>query len=164
MRPDSFSARADVVEVRVPKAGRRAPSPATFRISSNSPRRLSASTGNRWPGIYWTINPVNPALEARSQGKLKSFAEYDHLRRRHPLPALAAGRPRSETAIRHLQQRRGTRAGARVGRSHPFPSWRQRLAGSRLRRQRETVRTCSIAWICQNTPETTDLLSVACER
>lgn len=65
----------DVVEVRVPKAGRQRTISGYFSDFEQLAQAVARLDRNRWPGIYWTINPVTPALEARSQGKLKAFAE-----------------------------------------------------------------------------------------
>jgi len=143
----------DVVEVRVPKAGRQRTISGYFSDFEQLAQAVERLDRNRWPGIYWTINPVNPALEARSQGKLKSFAEYDiprpDLLCRRWLPVdldpTASGSPAA--------------SGTRRASSWPIasvPSWRQTVGRKPSTPTRETVRTCYNRVDLPNTPETTD--------
>jgi hypothetical protein len=68
-RPD------DVVEVRVPKAGKRRTVSGHFQDFEALARAVERLEGYGYSGVYWTPNPVNPALLARADHKLKSFAE-----------------------------------------------------------------------------------------
>jgi hypothetical protein len=65
----------DVIEVRVPKAGRQRTISGYFDDPLELQRAVVRLEESEWPGVYWTLNPVNPALLARASNKLKSFAE-----------------------------------------------------------------------------------------
>ena len=65
----------DVVEVRVPKAGRYRTISGYFSNFDELAAAVARLERNKWPGIYWTLNPVNPALAARANEKLKLYAE-----------------------------------------------------------------------------------------
>lgn len=65
----------DVVEVRVPKAGRYRTISGYFSDFDELAAAVARLDQNKWPGIYWTLNPVNPALAARASEKLKLYAE-----------------------------------------------------------------------------------------
>ncbi|MCC6389108.1 MAG: helix-turn-helix transcriptional regulator [Bryobacterales bacterium] len=65
----------DVVEVRVPKAGRYRTISGYFSGCGELVSAMTRLEENKWPGIYWTLNPVNPALAARANQKLKLYAE-----------------------------------------------------------------------------------------
>ena len=65
----------DVVEVRVPKAGRYRTISGYFSDFDELAAAVARLEQNKWPGIYWTLNPVNPALAARANEKLKLYAE-----------------------------------------------------------------------------------------
>lgn len=65
----------DVVEVRVPKAGRQKTISGYFQDFESLARAIERIEEGRYPGVYWTANPVNPALLARADHKLKSFAD-----------------------------------------------------------------------------------------
>ncbi|MBI3694153.1 MAG: hypothetical protein HY238_04855, partial [Acidobacteria bacterium] len=66
---------SDVVEVRVPKAGRKRTISGYYSDLDQLASAVVRLEANDWPGVYWTLNPVNPALLARANNKLKSFAE-----------------------------------------------------------------------------------------
>jgi hypothetical protein len=66
----------DVVEVRVPKAGKQRIISGYFENFEELARAVERLEDFRYPGVYWTANPVNPALLARADHKLKSFAEF----------------------------------------------------------------------------------------
>jgi predicted P-loop ATPase len=65
----------DVVEVRVPKAGRHRTISGYFSDSERLVEEVERLEGSRFPGVYWTINPVTQALLGRADHKLKTFAE-----------------------------------------------------------------------------------------
>lgn len=65
----------DVVEVRVPKAGRYRTISGYFSDFGELESAVARLEQSKWPGIYWTLNPVNPALAARANQKLKLYAE-----------------------------------------------------------------------------------------
>jgi hypothetical protein len=65
----------DVVEVRVPKAGKQRIISGYFKDFDELARAVERLKDGRHPGVYWTANPVNPALLARADHKLKSFVE-----------------------------------------------------------------------------------------
>lgn len=65
----------DVVEVRVPKAGRHRTISGYFSDPTRLVEEVERLDVNRFPGVYWTINPVNPALLGRADHKLKTFVE-----------------------------------------------------------------------------------------
>lgn len=64
-----------VVEVRVPKAGRNRTISGYFSDPDRLAQELERLEGHGFRGVYWTLNPVNPALLARADHKLKSFVE-----------------------------------------------------------------------------------------
>jgi hypothetical protein len=64
----------EVVEVRVPKAGRYRTISGYFSGFGELASAVARLEQNKWPGIYWTLNPVNPALAARANEKLKLYA------------------------------------------------------------------------------------------
>lgn len=55
----------DVVEVRVPKARRQRTISGYFSDCQKLTRAVSRLDRNGWPGIYWTINPVNHPVNQR---------------------------------------------------------------------------------------------------
>lgn len=67
----------DVVEVRVPKAGRQ----RTISGYFDDMEKLAESVGQlersrpAFPGIYWTLNPVGRDLLSLAENKVKSFAD-----------------------------------------------------------------------------------------
>jgi hypothetical protein len=65
----------DVVEVRVPKAGKQKTISGYFKDFGEFARAVERLEDCRYTGVYCTANPVNPALLARADHKLKSFAE-----------------------------------------------------------------------------------------
>ena len=66
---------SDVVEIRVPKAGRYRTISGYFNDLEELVKEAARLEELKWPGVYWTLNPVNPALLARSHNKLKTWAE-----------------------------------------------------------------------------------------
>ena len=69
-RPD------DVGEVRVPKAGRNRTISGYFSDSERMAQEVEGLEALHFPGVYRTLNPVNPALLARADNKLKKYVEY----------------------------------------------------------------------------------------
>ena len=69
-RPD------DVGEVRVPKAGRNRTISGYFSDPERMAQEVEGLEALRFPGVYRTLNPVNPALLARADNKLKKYVEY----------------------------------------------------------------------------------------
>lgn len=65
----------DVAEVRVPKAGKHKTISGYFEDFEELARAVERLEECRYAGVYCTVNPVNPALLARADHKLKSFAE-----------------------------------------------------------------------------------------
>lgn len=67
----------DVVEIRVPKAGRQ----RTISGYFDNLEKLAEAVGQLeksrppFPGIYWTLNPVNRAALSRAENKVRSFAD-----------------------------------------------------------------------------------------
>lgn len=66
--------QGDVIEVRIPKAQR-------FRVISGyfddfqvMAEAVSALDREAYAGVYWTLNPVDPALLARSENKVRRYA------------------------------------------------------------------------------------------
>jgi hypothetical protein len=66
----------DVVEVRVPKTGRSRTISGYFEDREELARAVERMEDCGYAGVYWTANPVNPALLARADHKLKSFADH----------------------------------------------------------------------------------------
>jgi predicted P-loop ATPase len=66
---------SDVVEIRVPKAGRHRTISGYFNDLEALVAEVARLEELKWPGVYWTLNPINPALLARSHNKLKSWVE-----------------------------------------------------------------------------------------
>jgi hypothetical protein len=64
----------DVVEVRVPKAGKLGTLSGYYSDHAEMAQDLATLDGKH-PGIYTTLNPVNPALLARAENRTKSRAE-----------------------------------------------------------------------------------------
>ena len=69
-RPD------DVGEIRVPKAGRNRTVSGYFSDPERMAQEAEGLEGLRFPGVYRTLNPVNAALLARADNKLKKHVEY----------------------------------------------------------------------------------------
>jgi P4 family phage/plasmid primase-like protien len=101
----------DVVEVRVPKAGRNRTMSGYFNDSSALVEAIRKMDG-RGPGVYVTLNPVRPDLLARASNRVIPFAETttsdaDILERRWMLvdcdpvrPAgISSSRPELEAAL-----------------------------------------------------------------
>lgn len=87
-----------VVEVRVPKTGRSRTISGYFEDREELARAVERMEECSYKGVYWTANPVNPALLARADHKLKSFVENtttdgDIIRRRWLLVDLDPKRP-----------------------------------------------------------------------
>jgi P4 family phage/plasmid primase-like protien len=64
----------DVVEIRVPKAGRE----KTISGYADDPQilaKLALENDCKGPGVYWTINQVIPALKARASDRVRPWAE-----------------------------------------------------------------------------------------
>lgn len=98
----------DVVEVRVPKAGKHRTISGYFDDFEQLAREVERLEGLLFPGIFWTLNPASHALLARANNKLKSFAENttgdgDILRRSWMLVDLDPKRPTgiSSTDVEH---------------------------------------------------------------
>lgn len=76
----------DVNEIRIPKAGRQRTISGYFD-DIDAMAQATAEVDGQFPGVYATLNPVNPALLARAANKVRSYAEAttsdaDVLRRR----------------------------------------------------------------------------------
>jgi P4 family phage/plasmid primase-like protien len=69
-------APGEVVEVRVPKAGAAKTISGYFSDLERMAKAVAHLEAAGHPGVYWTINPVDPALLGRADHKLKSFAAY----------------------------------------------------------------------------------------
>jgi putative DNA primase/helicase len=67
-RPD------DVVELRVPKAGRNRTISGYFNVAAALVEAIREMDG-KGPGVYVTLNPVKPELLARANNRVKAFAE-----------------------------------------------------------------------------------------
>jgi P4 family phage/plasmid primase-like protien len=91
-----FSIPGTVVEVRVPKAGRMKTISGYFNDYNALAKAVSTLAVET--SIFWTLNPPNPALLARANNRLITFAEKttsdeDILERRWLLVDLDAKRP-----------------------------------------------------------------------
>jgi hypothetical protein len=80
----------DVVEVRVPKAGKLGTVSGYFLASCPEVAPAIQKLDGKHPGIYTTLNPVNPALLARAENRTKAHAQTttsdpDIIRRIHLL-------------------------------------------------------------------------------
>ena len=87
----------DVVELRIPKAGRHGTISGYFDDFSKLAQEIEMHSGN-FEGIYYTLNPVNPALLARANNHAKEFAQAttndrDVIRRRWLLIDIDPVRP-----------------------------------------------------------------------
>jgi len=67
-RPD------DVIEVRVPKAGREKTISGCFRDLDKLAAAAAQLENRKYPGVYWTLNPIDPALLARAENKVLPYA------------------------------------------------------------------------------------------
>jgi hypothetical protein len=65
----------DVIEVRVPKAGRNGTVSGYFSDPDRLAEELLRLNDSKFTGIYYTLNPVNPALLARADNRLIKFAQ-----------------------------------------------------------------------------------------
>lgn len=65
----------DVVEVRVPKAGRQRTISGYFSDFEKMARSIASLESQKFPGVYWTLNPVKPALLARAANTARPYAE-----------------------------------------------------------------------------------------
>jgi hypothetical protein len=66
-----FFGRGDVVEVRIPNAGRDGTCSGYFDDFDLLARALAHWSG-RAPAVYYTLNPVNPNLLARAENRIKT--------------------------------------------------------------------------------------------
>lgn len=64
----------DVIEVRIPKAGKEGTISGYFNDPDLMARSVLSMDG-KGPGVYWTLNPVNPALLARASNRVRTRAE-----------------------------------------------------------------------------------------
>ena len=71
-----LSRPGDVGEIRVPKAGRNRTISGYFSDSERMAQEVEVLETLRFPGVYRTLNPVNAALLARADNKLKKYVEY----------------------------------------------------------------------------------------
>ena len=81
----------DVVELRIPKAGKYRTISGYFSDFVKLADAIEKHSGD-FEGIYYTLNPVNPVLLARANNNAKQFAQAttadrDIVRRRWLLPA-----------------------------------------------------------------------------
>ncbi len=87
----------DVVELRIPKAGRFRTISGYFDDFLKLADAIENYSGN-FEGIYYTLNPVNPALLARARNEVKEYAQAttsdrDVVRRRRLLIDIDPVRP-----------------------------------------------------------------------
>jgi hypothetical protein len=61
----------DVVEVRVPKAGRNGTVSGYFAVWKALLEEVQRLEKGQFPGVYWTLNPVNPVLLGGADNRLK---------------------------------------------------------------------------------------------
>src|ERR1017187_6168088 len=64
-----------VVEVRVPKAGKLRTISGYFDDFEKMAMALAQLEVSRYAGVYWTLNSVNRALLSRAENKVKPFAD-----------------------------------------------------------------------------------------
>jgi KaiC/GvpD/RAD55 family RecA-like ATPase len=80
----------DVVEVRVPKAGKLRTVSGYFSDFQKMAEAAAQLEVARHAGVYWTLNPVNPDLLARAANRTKGYADDttkdDHILHRRWLP------------------------------------------------------------------------------
>jgi hypothetical protein len=62
-------------EVRVPKAGRLGTISGYFNNVDALVNALEALSNEEYEGVYYTLNPVNPALLARANNATKNYAQ-----------------------------------------------------------------------------------------
>lgn len=65
----------DLVELRVPKARQQQVISGYFVDLEKLAQEVARLDAQRFPGIYWTLNPIDPQLLARSDHKTKAFAK-----------------------------------------------------------------------------------------
>ena len=65
----------DLVELRVPKARRQRTVSGYFSDLEKLAKAAAQLEQQKYPGVYWTLNPVNPELLARAENKTVPFAE-----------------------------------------------------------------------------------------
>jgi len=105
---DAMTERGHVYEVRIFK-GRRGPAglqgtvSGYFNDKAAFVREVSPLTGDDAPGVYGTMNPVDPALLARKENSLaektiKATSDADIIRRRRFLIDLDAANPADSSA------------------------------------------------------------------
>ena len=71
-----LSRPGEVGEVRVPKAGRNRTISGYFSDPERMAQEVEGLEALHFPGVYRTLNPVNAALLARADDKLKKYVEY----------------------------------------------------------------------------------------
>jgi hypothetical protein len=104
---------SDVVELRVPKAGRHRTISGYFNDPAALVEAIREMDG-KGPGVYVTLNPVRHDLLARASNRVKAFADTttsdtDILERRWMFGTpLDVGGLRSCSSRRHFQQPPGT--------------------------------------------------------
>lgn len=64
-----------VVEVRVPKAGKYGTVSGYFNDHKKLAQKLEELSGNVGAAVYYTLNPVNPALLARAHNRTRTYAK-----------------------------------------------------------------------------------------
>ena len=93
-----------VFEVRIPNAGRAGTISGYFDDCEAAAKAI-ARYDHKAPGIYVTLNPVNPALLARVGQPSQGTGPRDDLRRRRGTPVNTADRRRLPPAGRDLGDR-----------------------------------------------------------
>jgi hypothetical protein len=94
----------DVIEVRVPHAAMRRTDAGYFSDLDRLAQAVESLERQQPPAVYWTLNPVNPALLARAAHKVKRFikqttTDQDVVRRVWLLVDLDPRRPAGISSI-----------------------------------------------------------------
>ena len=93
----------DVVEVRVPKAGRYRTISGYFSDFGELVSAVARLEQKKWPGTLLDAESRQPGAGCTGKRETQAVRGGDYIRRRHPVPPLAAGRLGSSAAHRNLQ-------------------------------------------------------------
>lgn len=87
---NTFRQPGEVLELRIPKAGRYKTISGYFNDAKKLADAVIGLADEPFAGIYFTINPVEADLLARASNKYKKKRRYHHQRRGHNRSSLVA--------------------------------------------------------------------------
>ena len=100
---DLFVEPGGVVELRAPNVDRHSNRTDSGYYDAADPlARDAAQLSGRAPGVYMTMNAIQPALLARAANRKLGIRQDDDRRPRRHSPAVGATRPRPRASQRHL--------------------------------------------------------------